>query len=430
MPNRRAGRDPIYSPSAAAYAPRRLACVWLPQFAIDLECLRRPELVGRPLVLVGSPSGSGVEQVLAAAGTGGTGVAVGMPAQAVVSRCADAVALPYDSQHYVAAFTALLERLDAVSPFREPVGVETIYLDLTGLPHLDPEDPWQVQTALAPHLLPTTAWRLGIATGRFTSWCAAHVSKPHIPMVVPDTDKEAFLDRLPITLLPAEPRTLEQLSLLGLRTLGQLSRLPRSAVLARLGWRGERLHRLASGEDREPLVPYESRPTIRESLTFAEPATTVAEFEAALETLIRRLWMRRDRPRGGVRQMALYGCLENGTLWDRSLTLRRACEQWPPVMAELNRRLEGMRPAGALVSLSVEVTAAAPDLDRQAVLLVGEREHRQQLLCRAVEELRTRLGRTAIYRLTEISPSTPIPEHRWRLIAYEPSMTPGPSAFL
>src|SRR5947209_3655732 len=34
------------------FAPERVACVWLPHFAVQAERVRRPELEGRPVALV------------------------------------------------------------------------------------------------------------------------------------------------------------------------------------------------------------------------------------------------------------------------------------------------------------------------------------------------------------------------------------------
>ncbi|HEU4753864.1 MAG TPA: DNA polymerase Y family protein, partial [Armatimonadota bacterium] len=211
-----------------------------------------------------------------------------------------------------------------------------------------------------------------------------------------------------------------RLDLLGLRTLGRIARLPRSAMLAQFGWEGERAHRLACGEDREPLAPYRPPRLVREVLEFSDYAPTVAHFDAALHSLLERLWKRPERRGCAVRQVRLQAVLESGDVWERAFTLRRPHEQWYEVYAELRRRLEPVRPVGVLLELSVELTAFAEHIDAQRLLFPDETQDRLDRLRHEMEQLQTRLRKPGIYRIVEVEPWSRLPERRHALLSYEP----------
>jgi len=65
----------------------------------------------------------------------------------------------------------------------------------------------------------------------------------------------AFLAPLPIRLLPADEAAQGRFRRFGLTRIGDLARLPRSAVVARFGSTGGQLYDLARGLDGRPLTP-------------------------------------------------------------------------------------------------------------------------------------------------------------------------------
>jgi nucleotidyltransferase/DNA polymerase involved in DNA repair len=264
--------------------------------------------------------------------------------------------------------------------------------------------------------------RVGISSGKFTAWVAANRAAAQRPVVVPHQAKREFLQDAPATLLPVDALLARQLHLLGLRTLDRISQLPRSALLARFGRPGEWIHRLASGDDREPLVPYCPDPVLRETLAFPDTAPTQAHFLLALGRLLRRIWMRPERGGRAVRQVRLEAGLELGGSWERLVTLRKPCERWEAAFAELKRRLEGLLPSAALTELSVELTALATRIDAQGVLFQSEAQHRMERLRLEVEQLveRQRIdGPAPVLRIVEVDPWSFLPEERYGLIRYD-----------
>jgi nucleotidyltransferase/DNA polymerase involved in DNA repair len=257
----------------------------------------------------------------------------------VPQRCPGAVVLPFDAPYYQQRYEELLVALDEISPAIEAQPPEVFYLDLTGLPYLDGEDPEGVLESVRVVIPALYSPRLGIASGKFAAWVAAHCATPARPVLVRDEEKAQFLQEVPSTLLPVSDEVARQLDRMGLRTLGRIARLPRSAMLSRFGWTGERLHRLVCGEDREPLTPYRPVPVIRETWPFSDPPTS-AHFSLALEHLLQRAWSRPERGDRGVRQVRLQALLEAGDGWEQRVTLHQPTERPEHAAAELRRRLE------------------------------------------------------------------------------------------
>jgi nucleotidyltransferase/DNA polymerase involved in DNA repair len=398
------------------FTPERVACVWLPQFAVWAERARDPELMQRPVVLVGRAE-RGETNVVRVCSSEAIGLSPGMPAQSIPQRCPSAVLLPFDERHYERRYQRLLAGLDCITPEIEACPLEVFYLNLTGLPYPDGEEAEQVATAvreIIPLPFPT---RIGVASGRFTAWVAANCATAVRPLCISDDEKPVFLQDAPSALLPVRSETARRLDVMGLRTLGRIARLARSSMLAQFGREGERAHRLASGDDREPLDLYVAVTTVRETLEFPMPAPTVAHFDVALGQLLERVCARPERQGRGIRQVRLSAQMEEGHIWDRTLTLRRPHEEWRRVYEELRRRLEPMRPVGALLELSVELTAFAERLDVQPLLFPDEKQHRRERLVNELSQLWERTGRSSVFRIVEVEPWSRLPERRHALVS-------------
>ncbi|MCC2668220.1 MAG: DNA-directed polymerase [Armatimonadetes bacterium] len=397
-----------------------MACVWLPQFAVRVERERRPDLAGAPLALVGRREGGEGEALVVRACSleaAAAGLAVGGPAHTISQRCPHAVIMSFDAHAYRQRYETLLTALDALTPLIEIQPPEVFYLDLSGLVGMDAEHPEQVADAVREVIPERFSPHVGVASGKFTAWVAASLASPVRPLGVTDAAREIFLKEAPSSLLPVEPEMARRLHLMGLRTLGKIARLPRSALLAQFGWPGERAHRLACGEDREPLTPHAPPPVIRESMVFPMPAPTTAHFNLALAQLLERVCRRPERRNRAVRQLRLEAVMEGGEVWERTVTLRQPSEQWDQIFAELRRRLESARPAGALTELTLELTALTTYVDTQRKLFPDEKQRRQDRLAYELGQLRERMGGMPVCRIVEVEPWSRLPEKRHALLS-------------
>ena len=142
----------------------------------------------------------------------------------------------------------------------------------------------RINAALAP-LVPALP-RAGIAGTSFTATvAAAHAEAGGVPILVPPGDDARFLAPYPARLLTRDADIRARLARFGLRTIGVVADLPRSAVVARFGDEGARLHARARGEETERFVPRRAP----ERMALALPLDPPAEGLEAIRFVLRRL---------------------------------------------------------------------------------------------------------------------------------------------
>jgi protein ImuB len=148
---------------------------------------------------------------------------------------------------------ALLAVARAFTPRVEAPSPTPVLLDLSGLGRL-----WPTPQALGRALLEAAAARAieaqaALAFSRATALVLAR-ARPGLT-VVPAGGEGAALAPLPLELLDVGAERLSLFWRWGLRTIGDLARLPPVSLAARFGPEGPRLARLARGEDAGVFVP-------------------------------------------------------------------------------------------------------------------------------------------------------------------------------
>lgn len=197
---------------------------------------------------------------------------------------------------------------------------------------------------------------IGIADTPLTARFAAHVANPEKWV----TDSPSFLAPLPVSLLDLTTAEETLFASLGLRTLGDLTRLPRASFSQRLGIRGDRLWAMATGEDTRPL----------------ETAVAPARFEAhidlehSVETLEPLLFVLRrfvDRLAGELNAAGLAAgiltlCLrmEDETIYQRSFRLPEATARAEVLFGALENHLATVQTSSAVCGLDLTIQPLRP----------------------------------------------------------------------
>jgi protein ImuB len=143
-----------------------------------------------------------------------------------------------DFEPVVVAIEGLVPRVEVVEPGLVYVPIQGAFRYYGG------EGP--LTRLVVERLRSWTGAQLGVARGPFAARRAAAVA---VEAPVRVDDDASFLAGLPVDVLPEED-LVATFRWLGIRTLGELSRLPRGAMASRFGEVGLAAHRLASGEDR------------------------------------------------------------------------------------------------------------------------------------------------------------------------------------
>ena len=137
--------------------------------------------------------------------------------------------------------------------------------------------------------------RIGAAGRRFTALAAASVARPGQILLVAAKEEEAFLEPLPLSLLPMTPNRYADFEGLGLRSLGELAQLPGGAVAERLGVEGRNAWRLAQGGPTARVRGRKPGSELVEALTFPEAIANELTLRRALGSLLERLLARPER---------------------------------------------------------------------------------------------------------------------------------------
>src|SRR5690606_6963567 len=94
-----------------------------------------------------------------------------------------------------------------------------------------------------------------------------------------------FLSAYPVSLLPLDKPMQRRLPLLGIKTLGQLTAIPRIAIWEQFGKHGRWLHDLANGKDIRPLSPFKAPVVLSEQTRFEDPLSEREILHRHLEKL-------------------------------------------------------------------------------------------------------------------------------------------------
>lgn len=348
-------------------APPRLLALAVPLFPLAARLRAEPALRDEALAVT-EGNGSAARVVAATRPARAAGVKPGMSlpqARALVPRL---LARGRDPHAEKAAQEALLDAAGRFSPRVEDAGDGLAFLDLAGLAPRSAPDLLSFERDLALDLLRAAEKdglpaRAGVASSKRAARIAA--SLPRSPVVVPPGEEARFLAPLPVERLAPELSLSVALSRWGVRTAGDLARLPAAEVGTRLGDPGRRLHEAARGLDPEPFVPRLPALAFTEGASLDWPVVALEPFlafaGAALERLVRRL----AAEALGCARLELSLHLEPEGCDVRSLDLPGPTRDVKTLLSLLRQSLDA-RPAGAPVTGFV--LSAHPDRPRRGQL--------------------------------------------------------------
>lgn len=221
--------------------------VEVPDFYAEVERLVGPGLETKPILVGGDPGKRGKVQS-ASVEARARGVRAGMPMDAALALCAEAVRRPTDMPRYREVHGRLDVCLRRIEPAIESIALGSVYLEAAH-PDVSPEErARQLVAAVGSELgLPL---RVGIGPTRLIARLAAMQAGRVGVLRVTASGAAAFLAPLPVTCLPrigakAEARLAE----LGAETIGDVVALGRAALERALGARGRAIIELAEGRD-------------------------------------------------------------------------------------------------------------------------------------------------------------------------------------
>jgi len=382
-------------------------------FYASVEERDRPELVGKPVVVGGTPEGRGV--VAAANYEARTfGVHSAMPAATAKRLCPHAVFLPSRIGYYAQVSEQIREIFNRYTPVVEPLSLDEAFLDVAGSEPLF-GSPVEIGRRIKQEIREEVGLvaSVGVAPNKFLAKIASDLDKPDGFVVVDGGRVQPFLDPLPVGRLwgvgKATGRTFERL---GVRTIADVRRLSREFLRQNLGETGHHLWQLARGIDDRRVVPDRKAKSISHETTFAADIDDADVLQAWLVDLSEQVgWrLRRHRLRGRTVQLKVrFGDFRTIT---RAQTLSRPTnatqEICQTVLKMFDRSVRESRPV-RLLGVGV---SGFENPDHHQRLLFDEGPHVSQSdLDRVTDEILDRFGASSVGRASRLLHRTnPKPE--------------------
>ncbi|HEV8420220.1 MAG TPA: DNA polymerase IV [Actinomycetota bacterium] len=265
--------------------PQYVLHVDLDQFIAAVESLRRPDLLGKPVVVGadGDPTQRGVVST-ANYEARAFGIHSGMPLRTAYRRCPEAVFLPVDRPAYEAASSRVMAALRSFPAVVEVAGWDEAFLQV------EAEDPESLAHGIQQTVLARTElWcSIGIGDNKVRAKIATGYGKPaRIFRLTGDNWNEVMGGQPVESLWGIGSKTGRRLAWLGIRTVDDLAAADEPLLARTFGPRnGPWLRRLARGESEWAVSaePYQRKSLGRER-TFQVDLGNLTEIRAEARRL-------------------------------------------------------------------------------------------------------------------------------------------------
>jgi DNA polymerase-4 len=328
------------------------------------------------------------------------GVRSAMPMFKALKLCPQAVVVKPRMDHYVSVSRQIRALMLDLTPLVEPLSLDEAFLDLSGTERLHHAPPAVLMTRLQNRILSEIGITVsvGLSHNKFLAKIASDLDKPRGFAMIGQVETVDFLSEKPVSLIWGVGRSAtDALARDGIRTIADLRRPDRKALVARYGSMGDRLWHLAQGIDTRPVSPHRAPKSISTETTFdadiADP-----------ETLARILWRLSERVSARAKSAGLGGTTVTLKLkrTDFVILTRRHALSEPTQMADrlyraalpmLHRDMEKapFRLIGVGLSDLTDAAQADPSTD-----LLDPSEARRLAAERTADRIRARFGADSI----------------------------------
>ena len=404
----------------------RLLHLYWPHLPLRLARARSESFpTDRPVILGGQPWTDGTV-IDADPAARALGVRRGIPLGSAHRLAPEAAFLDSEPDAGTAAVESAFEALAGFSPGLAGTSDPTnaafglLEVQLDGLERL-----WGSESEIVGRLIGALtgllpgAPRPGIAETRFAATVAASNTAPGEPRIVRPGGDAAFLAPLAASLLTPDPDIRARLRRFGLRQIGAVAELPRSAVVARFGAEGERLHARARGEEVAPFRPRR----VPERLVLGLPIEpSVADLDPLRFVLHRLAGTLAD-------QLQARGTAADRATLRLELDVSFALAGTPPALQIEQRfpeptaeteaierllfaRLERNSPPAPVSRLELGLAGVEPAVGHQLPLFVPQAARNARLGWQ-LARLALTFGEDRVRRVAIADPEAPLAESRW-----------------
>lgn len=334
---------------------------------IDMDCFyaavevkHRPGLRGKPLGIGGPPNSRSV-LCTASYEARKFGVRSAMPSSQAVRLCPDLILIPPDFELYKNESLAVRDIFERFTDLIQPLSLDEAYLDVTESSKRfgsATQIAREIRAAIARELKLTAS--AGVAPNKFLAKVASDWKKPNGLFVIrPDQVSEFVRDLNVEKIFGVGKVTAKKMHALGLRTCGDIQKVPPWQLQQWFGARGHDLFELAHGRDERPVRPNLQLKSLTVEETYSQDLPSLKDCSAKLgglyldwEERMQRKALR-EKIRGHVVKLRFHDF--------KMTTCEAASRRWPilkdfeALLAKAwSRRSEPVRLVGIGVRLATE----------------------------------------------------------------------------
>lgn len=258
-------------------------------FYAACEELRKPEIIGKPVIVGADPkSGKGRGVVMTCNYEARKyGIHSAMPISIAYRTKPDAIFLPMDYAYYEETSGKVMQVLKNFADDFEQVSIDEAYLDISSK-----ADSFEGAAAYAKKIKDAVKEKvglncsIGVSFNKLLAKMASDAAKPNGIKVVEDDKVHAFLDSMPVRkLYSVGEKTGERLAAMGYGTIGKLSKANKMELIAEFGSIGLELHNYANGIDESRLMQAALAKSIGREMTFETDTYNRDDIESGLRKL-------------------------------------------------------------------------------------------------------------------------------------------------
>ena len=374
-------------------------------FYAAVEVMDNPCLKGRPVIV-----GGGRERGVVSSGSYEAreyGIHSAQPMATAMRLCPHGVFLPVRMSRYRAISDRIFEIFSRFTPLVETLSLDEAFLDVTRSTHLfgSPEEIAGKIKALVREEIGLTV-SAGVAPSRLVAKIASDLNKPDGLTIVPPEGVKQFLDPLPVERLWGVGKaTAKVLASLGVRTIKDLSHLPRELLKAKFGKQGTHLHLLSQGIDERGVEPEREMKSVGSEETYADDILDVETIKRELLSLSLRV-ARRLRHEGVCgRTITLKVKYHNFVHITRSVTLPAVTDDGSVLFRTCCGLLEkteaGKRPL-RLLGISLSHLSIPRETAQLPLFYQNQASDKRKKLTRALDTILEKFGDHALLPSTLI----------------------------
>lgn len=387
-----------------------IAYVRAADFEVRIERGRREGLQRSPVVLGGSAhdrlpvrraSPEAIKQ----------GVREGMPLREAAARCPSAAFLPYDGERYLDVSERVLSALGWYSDSVEPDRYGCAYLDASLWGRSSDRIAIAREIVRNPTLTPHGV-SVGIAPTRFTAHLAALRALSGGAVAVNRREETRFLKGCGVEHLPFGEKNLRKLHRLGVRTVGDFTRLPAGEIKLQFGKEGQVAWQLARGEDRRPVTARKTTSRRVAYVVFDPPVGDAETLRKVLGRLVAGLCERLSTEVAVEVEVGLESSSGDG--WDAAARLAEPSAAQTDLLLAADRALGKMIVGKDVERLEVRLVCATPEGGRQVSL--WDAGGRPTTHASALARLRDQFGAKILTTVTPREPHSPLAHRQFVLV--------------